>query len=149
MHNFKYKGRFAVESLFKELMIGFAEKYIDMRRFDWLIPVPLHRVKQRQRAFNQSAVLGACLSGRFKVPMLNGNLSRIRPGKPQMMLPKARRLNDIKGSFKIKNPDPLKGKAVLLVDDVFTTGATVNECSKVIKEAGAGLVEIFTLARSA
>jgi ComF family protein len=149
MHDFKYNGRFTAEKLFKKLMIEFAEKYIDIRRFDWLIPVPLHRVKQRQRTFNQSAILGACLSKRFRLPMLNGNLCRIRQGKPQMMLPKSKRLKEIKDSFRIKNTIPLKARTVLLVDDVFTTGATVNECSKVIKEAGARSVEVFTLARSA
>ena len=83
------------------------------------------------------------------MPILGGNLRRMRQGEPQMMLPKAERLKDIKGAFEIKNPVPLRGKAILLVDDVFTTGATANECSKVIKEAGAGSVEVFTLARSA
>ncbi len=148
VHNFKYNGRLAIEKLFKGLMIEFAEKHIDMQRFDRLIPVPLHRVKHRERTFNQSTILAAYLSKRFKIPMLDNNLLRIRMGKPQMVLPKNKRYKEIKGSFKMQNPALIKGEIVLLIDDVFTTGATVNECSKVIKEAGAVSVEVFTLARS-
>ena len=147
IHSFKYKSALAIEKLFKELMIEFAEKHIDMLRFDWLAPVPLHRVKHRERTFNQSTILAAHLSKRFGIPMLNNNLVRVRMGEPQMMLPKEKRYKEIKDSFRIQNPHPVKGKTVLLVDDVFTTGATVNECSRVIKEAGAASVEVFTLAR--
>lgn len=148
IHNFKYNANLTLERLFKDLMIGFAEKYIDMHCFNWLVPVPLHRVKYRERTFNQSAILAVQLSKKFKTPMLKNNLLRTRSGKPQMMLPKDKRLEDIKNSFKIKNPSLLKDKSVLLIDDVFTTGATVNECSKVLKEAGARLVEVLTLAIS-
>lgn len=147
IHNFKYNGGLSLERLFKNLMIEFAEKHIDMRRYNWLIPVPLHRVKYKERTFNQSAILAAYLSKRFKIAMLKNNLLRTRLGKPQMMLPKNKRLEGIKDSFKIKNPSLLKDKSVLLIDDVFTTGATVNECSKVLKAAGASSVEVLTLAR--
>lgn len=147
IHNFKYNARLGLERLFKDLMIEFAEKYIDIRRYNWFIPVPLHRVKHRERTFNQSAILAAHLSKRFKIPVLKNSLLRTRLGKPQVMLPKNKRLEDIKNSFKIKNSSLLKDKSVLLIDDVFTTGATVNECSKILKEAGTSSIEILTLAR--
>ena len=149
VHNFKYNGRRSVEKLFKYLMIHFAESHIDMSRFDWLIPVPLHTVKHRERTFNQSEALAVYLSKRFGVPVLNNNLVRARPGRPQITLPENKRSEEVRGSFRIKKAALIKNKAVLLIDDVFTTGATVNECSKVIKKAGAGSVEAFTLARSA
>ena len=148
IHKFKYNARLGLEWLFKDLMINFAEERIDMGRFDYLIPVPLHRVKHRERTFNQSQILTAYLSKRFRIPVLKNNLVRTRLGKPQMMLPKNKRLEDIKDSFKTKNSFLLKDKSVLLIDDVFTTGATVNECSKILKEAGVSSVEVLTLARS-
>lgn len=148
VHKFKYRGGFALELLFKDLMLEFAEKHMDMHHYSWLVPVPLHRVKYRERTFNQSAALATHLSKRFRVPILKNNLIRVRLGSPQMMLSKDKRLEDIKNSFKIKDPALLKGKSVLLVDDVITTGATANECSKVLKEAGASSVEVLTLARS-
>lgn len=118
-----------------------------MQRYNWLIPVPLHRVKHRERTFNQSEILATHLSKRFKIPILKNNLIRTRLGKPQMRLTKDKRVEDIKGSFKIKDSFLLKGKSVLLVDDVFTTGATVNECSKILKDEGTSLVDVLTLAR--
>ena len=148
IHGFKYNAKFALEGLFKNLLIGFAEKYIDISRFDYIVPVPLHTAKYRERTFNQSAVLADHLSKRFKMPLLKNNLIRRRPGMPQVTLSKNKRLEDIRGSFKIKNGFLLKNKSVLLIDDVFTTGATVNECSKVLKGAGASSIEVLTLARS-
>lgn len=147
-HKFKYRGCFALERLFRDLILEFTERYVDMWRYNWVVPVPLHRIKYRERTFNQSAVLAAHLSKKFGVPLLEKNLIRVRLGSPQMMLPKDKRLEDIKGSFKVKDPASLEGKSLLLVDDVFTTGATVNECSKVLKKAGAGSVQVLTLARS-
>jgi len=147
IHNFKYNGRFSLERFFKNLLIEFAEKYIDMCRYNWLIPVPLHRIRHRERTFNQSAILASYLSKRFNIPVLKNNLLRTRLGKPQVTLPKNKRLKDINNSFKIKRPLLIKDKSVLLIDDVFTTGATVNECSKILKKAGANLVEVLTLAR--
>ncbi len=149
IHKFKYKSGLALEGLFADLMSEFAGQYMDMTRYDWLAPVPLHSVKERERSFNQSLILSVNLSKRFGIPVLRKGLVRVRPGRPQMTLSKEKRLEDIKGAFKIKDPRVVKDRSVLIVDDVFTTGATANECSRVLKEAGAGPVEVFTLARSA
>jgi ComF family protein len=148
IHNFKYNAGVTLERLFKNLMIEFAEKNVDMRRFDLLISVPLHRVKHRERTFNQSQILASYLSKRFKISLSKNNLVRTRLCKPQITLPRDKRLEEVKDSFKIRKSYLLKNKSILLVDDVFTTGATVNECSKTLKEAGAGPVEVLTLARS-
>jgi len=147
IHKFKYRNGVALERLFKGLMGGFAERHIEMQRYDLLAPVPLHSVKQRERTFNQSEILSLHLSRKFGVPTLKNNLVRIRQGRPLMMLSKKNRLEDISGAFTVKDASLLKDRSVLLIDDVFTTGATANECSKVLKEAGAGPVEVFTLAR--
>lgn len=147
IHNFKYNARLGLEQLFKDLMIKFAESYMDMWRYDWLIPVPLHRVRHRERTFNQSEILAAHISKRFKISMLKNNLVRTHLGKPQVMLSKNKRFEDIKDSFRVKNPSLIKDKSLLLIDDVFTTGATVDECSKVLKEVGANSVDVLTLAR--
>lgn len=148
IHRFKYSARLAFERLFGELMAGFAERNIDMRRYNWIVPVPLHKVKHRERTFNQSAILSAYLSRKFAIPTLKGNLERVRFGRPQIKLHKKKRFDDIRGAFKVKNPSQLKGASVLLVDDVFTTGATASECSRVLKKAGANSVDVFTLAIS-
>jgi len=148
IHKFKYGNRAASGRLFKKLMAEFAEKYMDMRRFDWLVPVPLHRDKEKERTFNQSGLLAIWLSQSSGVPVLNKNLVRVRPGRPQIASSKNKRISDIKGAFKVSRPRSMLGKTILLVDDVLTTGATANECSNVIKKAGADCVEVLTLARS-
>ena len=147
IHKFKYNGMLSVEKLFVELMTDYAGKYIDKNLFDFIIPVPLYRTKLRERSFNQAAILANFVSRKLKIPCINNNLIRIRAGKPQIDLLKRERLKNIKGVFKLKRPLLLNDKSVLLIDDVFTTGATLNECSRVLKLAGAGYIEAFTLAQ--
>lgn len=147
IHKFKYNGALSLEGLFAGLMTDFAGKYMDMNCFDLIIPVPLSAAKLRERSFNQASALASALSRRFKIPCITNNLIRIKSGRPQVELKRTARLKEIKGAFKLKDPDMLKDKSVLLIDDVFTTGATVGECSKVLKRAGAKYVEVFTLAQ--
>ncbi|MDD5680234.1 MAG: ComF family protein [Candidatus Omnitrophica bacterium] len=147
IHKFKYNGSLALEGLFADLLTDFAEKHIDVKRFDCIIPVPLSRVKLRERTFNQAEILASSLSRKFGLPCINNNLIRAKSGKSQITLSKSERLKDIKGAFKVKNSALLKDKSVLLVDDVFTTGATVRECSKMLKESGVKYIEVLTLAR--
>ncbi len=146
VHKFKYDGALSLETLFTELMANYAERYMDKNAFDLIVPVPLHRTKLRERSFNQAAILASFLSRKLKIPCVDNNLIRVKAGRPQIDLPKKERLKDIKGAFKTRRPILLNGSSVLLVDDVLTTGATVNECSKVLKLAGVRYVEVLTLA---
>jgi len=147
IHKFKYNGSLGMEALFADLMTSFAEKYMTINDFDRIISVPLHRAKLRERTFNQAEMLALPLSRKFRIPYVGNNLVRIKPGRSQTSLSKSGRVKDIEGAFRVRNAAALKDKSVLLVDDVFTTGATVNECSMVLKEAGAKYVGVFTLAR--
>jgi competence protein ComFC len=149
IHKFKYNGSLAMEALFAHLMIDFAEKYMDISHFDCIVPVPLHLVKLRERTFNQAAMLARSLSRKFGLLHVDNNLVRVKSGKSQIALPKNKREKNVERAFEVKNPDLLKDKSALLVDDVFTTGATVNECSRVLKEAGVKYIEVLTLARGA
>lgn len=149
IHKFKYSGKLSLETLFADLMTGFAEKYIGINDFDCIASVPLHRAKLRERTFNQAELLALPLSRKFNIPYIGANLVRIKPGRSQTSLSKSGRAEDVAGAFKVRTPAAFKDKSVLLVDDVFTTGATVNECSRTLKEAGAKYVVIFTLARGA
>ncbi len=147
IHKFKYNGSFSMEALFVDLMTTFAEKYIDTKRFDFIIPVPLTGAKLRERSFNQAYILASAVSRKFKIPCIANNLIRVKTGRPQVDLHRKARLKDIKGAFKLRRPLLLKDKSVLLIDDVFTTGATVGECSKALKGAGVKYIEVLTLAQ--
>lgn len=149
IHKFKYSGNFGMEALFRDMMTGFAEEHIRINDFNCIIPVPLHRTKLRERTFNQAEILAQPLSRKFRISHVSNNLVRIKPGKSQVALSKSGRTKDVEGAFRVRNAALIKEQSILLVDDVFTTGATVNECSKVLKEAGAKYVAVFTLARGA
>jgi ComF family protein len=136
-----------MEALFADMMTDFAEKYMTISDFDRIISVPLHRAKLRERTFNQAEMLALPLSRKFRIPYIGNNLVRIKPGRSQTSLSKSGRVKDIEGAFRVRNAAALKDKSVLLVDDVFTTGATVNECSMALKKAGAKYVGVLTLAR--
>ena len=112
-----------------------------------LIPVPLHRRRLRQRGYNQAALLLGRLS-----PLLPGRpcwtaLRRVKPGPRQTVLGRSARLGNLQGAFRA-DPVQVRGRRVLLVDDVMTTGATAAACSSALVKAGARQVRVLTLARA-
>lgn len=115
---------------------------------DILIPVPLHRRRLWQRRYNQAALLAHSLARRAAKPSDPLALIRIKPTPSQGEMPsaKARRRN-VRGAFRVARPDAVKDRTVLLVDDVFTTGATVSACARALKRAGARKVLVLTIAR--
>lgn len=147
VHKFKYNGMLSLEGIFAKIMADYAEKYIDKNLFDIIIPVPLYGAKLRERSFNQAAILASYVSDKLQIPCVSNNLIRIRAGKSQTDLSKKERLKEIKGAFKSNKPAIVNGMSILLIDDVLTTGATVHECSKTLKLAGARYIEVFTLAQ--
>jgi ComF family protein len=114
---------------------------------DYLIPVPLHPKRLRERGFNQALLLGKALEDIPPAKIKPGLLKRVRHTPPQVHLNPDERRQNVQGAFALKDPSGVRGKNILLVDDVFTTGATVNECARVLKKAGAGRVTVYTLAR--
>lgn len=116
---------------------------------DLIVPVPLHWKKLWWRRFNQSAVLSRLLSQKSGKPICLEGLKRIRNTKAQRLLDKDARLKNLAGAFAVnlKQLEKLKGKSILLVDDVLTTGTTVNECIKVLHKAGISSVYVLTFAR--
>jgi len=111
------------------------------------MPVPISNDKLKQRGFNQSEEIAKRLSVSLQVPLLSDALIKTKETQAQMKLSKKERQKNIKGVFKIKNPKQVRGKIIFLVDDVFTTGATLNEAAKVLKRAGASHVWGVVVAR--
>ncbi|QGY38613.1 ComF family protein [Pseudodesulfovibrio cashew] len=114
---------------------------------DLIVPVPLHRKRLLWRGFNQSAELSRILSRRLDRPVETHALTRIRNTRPQTTLGLSERKENIKKAFAAA-PERIKGRRVLLVDDVYTTGATLRECAETLRRAGAAGVEILVLARA-
>jgi ComF family protein len=111
---------------------------------DLLVPVPLHKRRLKSRGFNQALLLARAFS---ESPFSREALVRTRHTVPQVELKPRERKANVKGAFAINDPALVKGKQVLLVDDLYTTGATVKECARILRRAGARRVEVLTVAR--
>lgn len=114
--------------------------------FDLIIAMPMHWRKRWERGFNQAELLAEPLARRYGLPLAT-NLRRTRYTKPQAGLSEAARSENLRGSFRIQRPEQVAGKRVLLIDDVFTTGATLRAAAAVLKSAGCAHVSALTLAR--
>jgi len=113
----------------------------------FLIPVPISPSRKRWRGYNQSEEITKQLSISLKIPILINNLIKIKKTRPQLKLSKSQRIENVKNVFEIKNAREIQDKKIFLIDDVFTTGATMEECSRVLKNAGARSVFGITIAR--
>ncbi|MDI6698531.1 MAG: ComF family protein [Candidatus Saccharicenans sp.] len=116
---------------------------------DYIVPVPLHRKREKQRGFNQAELLGRGLSDLSGLPLLSGVLVKIRNTPPQVSLEAAERETNLRKAFMVKKAGKIAGRRVLLVDDVFTTGSTLRECAARLRAAGAIEIRALTLARAA
>lgn len=115
--------------------------------FELIVPVPLHHQRLRERGFNQALVLGKVLSKKMGKKISARALRRTRYTIPQVQLDHSEREKNVRGAFEVPYQRKVKDKTLLLIDDVFTTGATVNECARVLKKSGAKAVFVLTLAR--
>ncbi len=136
----KYKNGIYLASFFAKHMSQALET-----QYDYLIPVPLHYLKKLKRGYNQSAEIAVELSKLAGIPLFTGAV-RIKNTKTQTNLNKKERLLNVKGAFRIVGGKRLKGKTVLIIDDVFTTGATTYELSRQIYKNEPAKVDILTCA---
>jgi ComF family protein len=143
--SFKYQSKHTLARPLARLMIRALPGGIDA---DVIIPVPLHPARLRAREFNQSLLLADQLGRHLARPVSTRNLIRVAATDPQTTLTRQARLRNLRNAFDIRRPQDLVAKRILLVDDVFTTGTTLNECAKILRKAGAGPVFALTLART-
>lgn len=116
--------------------------------YDVVVPVPLHLSRLRWRGFNQSSLLAAMLGRATGLVVDPLSLQRIRPTVPQVELTETERRRNVARAFRVVRPERLRGGRILLVDDVYTTGATVAECTRALCAAGVKSVDVLTLARA-
>jgi len=148
IHLLKYNKKVFMAVPLGKLMTDFMNRYLDFGNIDLIIPVPLHPARLREREFNQSALLAEQIGKRLNIPLSLNNLVKVRPTRPQTGLTGKERLANIQQAFKIKNSSSFSKKNVLLVDDVFTTGSTINECSTSLLQSGINNIYVLTLARA-
>ncbi len=150
MRQFKY-GPYARE-LAKPLSSLIIDHLVSINKLEnfadfILIPIPSHIKKLKQRGFNPAQEIGKEISKILKIPLLDGVLTKTKPTIAQVELTKGERLKNIKGVFSCQNPESVAGKKIILIDDVFTTGATMEECAAELKKARAKEVWGMVVAR--
>lgn len=148
IHLFKFEYKDDLAEPLSDLLVEYIQKSNNFRNVNLLVPVPLHRTKLRERDFNQAELLVRKINEKLNIPFSANNLYRKRDTKPQMEQNSINiRFKNVLDAFGVLNPQEFFKKKILLIDDIMTTGATVNECSKALREAGASSVYILVLAR--
>jgi ComF family protein len=147
IHKFKYDNGKPLGDIFAKLSHRVLKKEKDFFDIDMVTYVPLGRKKELERGYNQSKLIAESVSSLISKPCFS-ILIRIRETEDQSKLDMDKRHTNIKNVFLVSKKVNIKKKRILLVDDVYTTGATVNECSKMLKSAGAEDVRVLTVART-
>jgi competence protein ComFC len=136
-----------------EELAKFAHKALEHEDSLWwelqaIVPVPLHPTRERERGYNHAQMIAKKLAEYKGIQLLDKQLVKVKNVPPQMSLAMEDRLRSVKGAFAVKKQEEIKDKVVLLLDDVYTTGSTVCECSKRLLEAGAKEVRALTIAQA-
>ena len=148
IQHFKYHQKSSLGPQLAGWMIQHMPDELNPASLDYILPVPLHIKRLREREFNQALVLAKSIAHHYRRPLMVHNLYRRIFHQPQAQLRSKQRMVNIKGAFGVRYPHKLRQKSLLLIDDVYTTGATVRECAQVLLKAGADRVEVLTLART-
>ena len=147
LHLFKYRQYEFLKDFFSSLMIEhLATIGCDLSGYDFIVNVPSHALRIKEREYSQTLLLSEAIAHHLKIPLRNSALQCIRHHPSQTKVAPTLRKYNIEGAFSANQE--IEGACVLLIDDVITTGATVSECSKVLKKAGARRVSILSLARA-
>ncbi|HEY3119115.1 MAG TPA: ComF family protein [Vicinamibacteria bacterium] len=149
IHELKYRGRRRVAGRLAEALLGRPEVTPVLGGGALLVPVPLHPRKRRERGFNQSELLAEAISARAGVPLVKDALVRRRETGTQTGLSAAARRANVRGAFAVRRRARIEGQRIVLLDDVYTTGATALACAQALLAAGAREVRLLTLARVA
>ena len=147
IHRFKYQRALWFEPFLADLLIREAKPALREQHWDFIVPVPLHPVKHREREFNQAERLVSHLSAATGIPLNRKLLRRVIPTATQTLLTREQRATNMRGAFAVTDHAGLDGERIVLVDDVFTTGATTSACAKVLQSAGTGDICVWTVAR--
>jgi competence protein ComFC len=144
---FKYNREMYFGQHLVNWLVGAAQRWIDWREVDAIVPVPLHPRKQRRREFNQAEYLAAGLSKTVNVTVLKRELKRVKDTPTQTKLNAEARMKNLRDAFAVRDGTAFKGKRLVILDDVFTTGATMDSCAKTLRGAGAKDVIALAVAR--
>jgi len=144
---YKFGEKSYLYKTFVKIIIKNKKIYRFIKLYDIIIPVPMYKNKESVRGYNQSALVAREIAKVAGLEFQKKTLIKIKDTQVQSTLNKYSRINNIKNVFEIKNEEAVRNKKIVLLDDVYTTGSTVNECSKVLKQAGAKEILVITIAK--
>lgn len=147
VHHLKYDALRSPAAFFSQALLDIPAAKRFANNFDLVTAVPLHRVRQRERGYNQSELLGRALAERLNLPFSQPVLRHVNT-RSQTNLSRQARLDNLEGAFSLARKAAVAGKRIIVVDDVFTTGTTVNEVARVLKAGGASRVAVLTATRA-
>ena len=148
VHLLKYRHRKSLAEPLARLLASVIERDRRFDNMEAVVPVPLHSVKARTRGYNQSELIASYLAREVGLRLLKKSLRRTRNTPSQSGLGSAQREINVRGAFAVRNPETISGKRLILVDDVLTTGATVDACVQALLQADANEVCVLTVART-
>ena len=147
--DYKFNNKSYLYRTFLQIILSTENVCNYIKKFDILIPVPIHKKRAKKRGYNQSELIAKGIAKNIKSIQLQTNIiEKVKNIKPQSTLSKDMRIENVKNAYRLKKCDIcLKNKNILLIDDVFTTGSTVNECAKILLQTECNKVSIITLAK--
>jgi len=149
IHQFKFSRRFRLGQPLARLLLTQLAEHIEFSTYHAVLPIPLHRSRSKQRGYNQAEILAREVAAAHHLSLLTKNLIRIRRTEAQWQFNNKReRMKNVKNAFQVCQPEQIREKRLLLIDDIFTTGSTANECAKTLKQAGAASVVVLTVSRA-
>ena len=146
IHALKYDRKFHIGIFLGECLGKHFKSQLQSWNINMIFPIPLHHLKKAERGFNQSYYIAKGISSQTSMAVKSNVIERIRFTQSQTTMTLKEREENVEGAFKVRKTENVKGKNVLLVDDVMTTGATINECGRVLLEAGANRIYASTVA---
>jgi len=147
MLQYKFSDKAYLSEFFSYEILKNKKVYEILKSYDIIVPVPMDKIKKLKRGYNQTELITNIISNAKVITSDNNILEKVKLTKTQSTLEKNERKNNVKNSYIVKCANKVKNKNVVLFDDIYTTGATVNEISKKLKEAGAKSVFVFVIAK--
>ena len=148
IYDFKFNGKSYLYKPLAHIMVDSIITFNLNQGIDYIYFIPSHKRKEAIRGYNQSELLASYISKELNIELSTNNLIKYRHTKEQNKLNKSGRIDNLKDAFKLKRPEEVKGKSILLIDDIVTTGSTFMECAKVLKENGAREITALALTSS-
>lgn len=143
---YKFKEKAYLYKTLEKIILNEKKIYSFLKKYDIIIPIPLYRKRKWERGYNQTELIAKELAKDLKLTLESKILKKIRDTKKQSTLTKTERTKNVKGAFDLNDIAKLKDKKVILFDDIYTTGSTLNECSKLLRKAEVKEISILTIA---